>query len=156
MENILIYPLCTHMAGSKSGHSGANRPGDSGVLWHLYLYACLGGAKTQIAVTYPFHAFDCPNCQVDMAFRLKLELAPICKWICSKKYIYTGSTYRSSTYMYIYEFLHEFYIVRVYVCAFWGHKMLWWLHKILKNLISKFSCLPRPLQQQQQSVSPPA
>lgn len=76
----------------------------------------------------------------------------------------SSSTYRSSTYathththivykssLYIYEFLHEFYIVCacVCVCAFWGHKMLWWLHKILKNLISKFSCffaqLPRPL-----------
>lgn len=68
------------MAVSQTEDSGANRQtGTVGSVWHLYLYACLGGAKTQIAVTYPFHAFDCPNCQVDMAFRLKLELAPICK-----------------------------------------------------------------------------
>jgi len=51
---------------------------------YLYLCMCLSYVcvsvcldsrrKTQIAVTYPFHAFDCPNCQVDMAVSLKLEM----------------------------------------------------------------------------------
>lgn len=147
MENIRIYPLCTQMAASQAGRRHRRDR-----QWHsscgIYIYACLEGELSPNCCHISISCIWLPKLSSWHGIRSEIRTCSNMQMNMLKEvfihthihiYIYTGSTYRSSTHTFA-IWIFAWILYCACVCAFWGHKTLWWLHKILKNLISKFSC----------------